>query len=429
MNYHRNRSQSLLWFLLMYFFTYCFNPQLFPDTFKSVNSIVIILIVAYVLTIYRVKRIHVVYLSVFAIYASYFVIQTLASNLITSVISVVRLYLIYPSLIIIGLCVGRRINNSSKYSGILLKFIWSMGIIELLLAAYEIITSKYLINNIDIQRALSSYYGGRTLGLIRARVFTSSYLVIGDIFGILVFTSYTLYLKFKKKIYLIFSFAFFIGVFFASARGSVLGVIIALITLWLINRDHKPFKFQFKKIKWVLLIAAFVVSLIIIARNNTTFNYWFSRMSTIFDWTSSSQSNDVRLARWIKYIELWTSSAKNFLIGTGGLTAGYSSSLGVTESGLLEHLVELGLIGSLLYYFIMLYPFVRYLKSKNRSPIGNWIICSFVILFIHDIGLQISISDDICLLMWIFVMLMIIYGEIIDKRDTITRGKEKHCIE
>ena len=415
------KVKTIYWFLLIYCLFYCINPLLFGNNVRLINSLIILLVLFVSLLRNNLKKDDFSYLFLFLIYSAYILIQTLGSNLITSTFSVFKFYIIYPSVVLIGATASFLfVNEAEKEQELIWKILWGWGVLLLLLAVYELITSDYVVKMANMEKALYSYSGGRTLGLIRARVFSSSYLTLGDIFGMLSITSLFLFVKFKNKMYLFFTYAFFAGVFFASSRGSIVGTAVAFLMLYII-RDNKNFgKINKKHIKWIVLTFSLVFFVFMLGKNNEVINYWIKRVTTIFDWTSKAESNDVRLEHWMTYLKLWTATPRNFFIGTGGLTAGYESLLGVTESGFIEHLVEVGLVGSILYYSLMLIPFIRFLKRKTFTHFGKWILACFTILFVHDFVLQVSVSDDICLLMWLLVMLMYIENyriEFIEKRE------------
>lgn len=427
------KVRNIFWVLLAYTIFYCYDPNLFPDYITDINILILLATLFIVFLKYKIKQRDIIWIGLFVIYIIYIVLHTLCSSLVESNLVVFKFYVFYPSLIFIGIVLSNYyFYDVFKEQSLIWKLMWAWGLVLFVLGVYEVVSRQYILNvsASDLETYTRSFSGGSTLGLIRARVFSGGYLIIGDLFGILAITAFYLYLRFKKKIYLISVFAFLIGTFLGFARGSIVGVAAGFVVILLLEKGKNSRKISLKKfiniIKWIILFIVLILIVLSISKSNEIVAYWTDRITTIFDW-ESNRSNVGRLDHWMAFINIWLSSTKNFFFGTGGLTASLLTTYSVTESGFIEYLVEIGLIGTILHYTLILFPFVKYLRSKIKTTFGNWAIACFAILFVHDFVLQVSFTNTICILMWLLALLMTVENrriQVLGEEILIFEGRE-----
>ena len=410
---YKIKVRDILWVLLAYILFYCFNPALFPNVMEKINIILILVTLFGLVLTHKIIRKDAVWCMAFAFYAIYIILQTLSSDMVTSITLVCSRYILCPAIALIGIFISSSYSyDLTKTQDLIWRIMWGWGLVLFVLGVYETFTGHYILEvSSSVEETISSF-SSSSVGIVRAMVFSKSYLLLGDLYGILAVTSFCLYKRLKNKIYLISVFVFLVGTFLGLSRGSLVGTISGFIILFLIKEKNISSKIPIRKIfsvlKWSVVVIVLIILIFTVFQSNEIIKYCTDRIITIFNW-SSDYSNTTRMDHWRVFIDIWVSSPRNFLFGTGGLTAEYLSSIHtVTESGFLQHLVEIGLIGSILYYILLLYPFVKYVKSHVKTNFGNWTIGCFTILFIHDFVLQISAEYYICVLMWLFVMMMIV---------------------
>lgn len=128
-----------------------------------------------------------------------------------------------------------------------------------------------------------------------------------------------------------------------------------------------------------------------IQTGNSSIDYFLYRIRQIINWTGDAGN--------VGRLQIWNEAFNHFKIspvfGIGPSKTGSwgVESIGVTESGVLKHLCELGIIGFCLYYSIFFSIFYRgyklYKKALSRNKLK--IICFFGVItmvFINNITLQ-----------------------------------------
>ncbi len=225
--------------------------------------------------------------------------------------------------------------------------IW--GVLISLLSWFEYLTKSYILPN-NFTVTIRNAYG------FRATVFTRSYLSHGMVLAFFVFIALYLFIKTGQKRYFISAIFNFISIVTTSSRGPLVAAAAGLFVFFLLNEYRKKLR-KDKKIFIVFLvflagIIGFTFLKSSFVTGNETIDYFLYRTRQIINWTGDP-GNVGRLEKWNEALDYFKS---NILFGIGPSHTGSwgTGSIGVTESGYLKHLCELGIIGfGLLYIFVI----------------------------------------------------------------------------
>ncbi|GEM_PF-4499402 len=390
---------------------FCVNISLFPKLFKQVNMILIfgctaisaVWIVADILhrkvRLSTAVKINPFFLSL-VLYEVYAAAQLLcfSTNENYSFASILFLYLFCPASLLCFYALAER--KTKLFSDRLLLLYVIICCIISVLAICEFFTGEYILSFRDTEIAMRSVRKENQFHFLRASVFSASYLHLGDYLCIGVVVS--LYQIIVKKRYLMIIPAALsgVGILVTLTRASyVICGFVALATIMMLIRMNGT---PDKKAVIIGIAAAFlaIVATWCLLDENMKL-LLIRRFQSIFDWSPNSSGNGGRVRRWKFFEGIWTESSKNLLLGIGISNAAYGNAFGnVTESGLLENLVELGLFGSLFYYGVLLYPSFLFLKEKKTEQ-GILIFCCLLIFLLHDLIYQIGISVDGRIITWL----------------------------
>lgn len=307
------------------------------------------------------------------------------------------------------------INSRDLYKS--LKILGYVGVVIAILTFYEYFTQKAILpqsGELSNGAFISGY--GYTF---RSRVFTRSYLSHGLLMGIISIIEYINYSYYKNKKWLLYSLLCFCSILCTSSRGPLVSTMGGfLVIMYNEYRRKKLSKKTFITMLLTtifLLIIFYIVFVSDISFNNNTLNYFLNRTRSIFNW-SSDAGNVGRIIRWQKYIQYFLEH--NIWIGNGIATTGSSgltSIMGTTESGLIKRLVELGIIGFLLFYSFVILIIKRgtYKIQFKKEENYNLILCSIaciVSIMVDDITLQITEEIMISFYLWYFMAVLFSVG-------------------
>lgn len=277
----------------------------------------------------------------------------------------------------------------------LLKIIITSTTFLSFLSIYEYVTHSYIL-----------YRPGDEYRAFRCKVFADSCLSLGCqlAIGVILCVSMARYTK-KKSLYIV-SAINLTGLLFTQSRGPLVGCFVGLVLIFLYDSiiRKKLYRIFLSGIIFVLLVVIFLVlaNSILLAVDNPI----ILRILSIFNWTSDF-GNIERLYKWKIYLNIFKEAP--FLgKGIGFVDANPN---GVTESGILQQLVEIGIIGTSLYYYFVVLILKKgwnYTKTQNMSDnylvIG--LIAACVCVLTENIVLQIFDNTIIGTLFWIFISMI-----------------------
>lgn len=278
-----------------------------------------------------------------------------------------------------------------------LKVVAVWGVIIACLSWVEFISKSYIISNIVYDPTKP----------FRATVFTRSFLSHGVILGIFSVVCMHFFYTDKRLGWLLPAALCFVSILTTNSRGPLVAFGLALVLQFMLN-SYISQKHSLKRFgASVLLAAAAVVVLIVVfgtfETSNEVINAFLRRIRSIIDW-SGDAGNLGRLLYWEQAIE-WFQT--NILFGIGPSKTGSwgAGSIGVTESGVLKRLCELGLVGFLIYYCFVAQILIRgigkYVKQSddNKRALTLWFSLALAML-INDCTLQSTEEIMISFFLW-----------------------------
>lgn len=275
-------------------------------------------------------------------------------------------------------------------TGRFLKIINVLGIVIVVLSWYEYLTKSYLIGS----------FSGTTIlyvnnSAFRAAVFSRSYLSHGVVVGFFSLISHYLFLKERKKSYFIQTIITYLTILTTSSRGPLVATGGAILLIYVINQYRESNRIDKKVLTWCTL---FLIAMLIFffltstfTTGNQTIDYFLYRMRKIIDW-SGDAGNVGRIKLWNNALD-WFKTDRLFGIGPSKTGSWGSGSLGVTESGLLKRLCELGIVGFSLYYFMVVTIIkngvINYKKANKENKLIYILFFGVLaMVMINDVTLQ-----------------------------------------
>ncbi|GKU27284.1 membrane protein [Clostridium folliculivorans] len=305
---------------------------------------------------------------------------------------------------------------------IFMKFILGINFISSCIMIYEFITKKNIIETEGTKMA----FNGVTI--VRAKAFFGSFLNAGVVLCICCFIALYYVYRYRKQfkyivLYSIIILVYLLGIFATGSRGPLVALIGGLFFyliayLILIKKDVKLTII----IVSTLAILSFLTLFIIMNINyesidNTLLKFIAHRIQSIFNW-----SNDVGN---VGRIDAWKNALKmvkgNITFGIGIAATGAkgigSFSIGVTESGVLKKLVEMGIVGFIISYAIYIYVGISAFKNitskiyPRETKIFNlFMLSAFISVMIEDSIYQSTESEVVS-----FYLFLVIYFIFVSK--------------
>ena len=246
--------------------------------------------------------------------------------------------------------------------------IYWFGILIGILSWYEYFTKSYLIGSFT---NIISFHGG-DYGF-RTAVFTRSYLSHGLVLGFFSLIAQYLFFITGQKKYLVGGIFLYLSILTTSSRGPLVAVAGAMLVCAVLNTYRKTDKLE-KRIIVVFII--FLVAVLLLwfltssfETGNETIDYFLYRTRQILNWRGDA-GNVGRTILWKRSIELFHSNPV-FGIGPSKTGSWGDGSLGVTESGYLKHLCEVGLLGFFVYYAFLAFILCRGVSLYKRMKAAD----------------------------------------------------------
>lgn len=289
-----------------------------------------------------------------------------------------------------------------------LKIIIVWGVAIAILTWYEYLTRHYLLR--DLSSFSNIMYAGNNG--FRASVFSRSYLCHGVVLGIFSIMALYLWNILGKKKYLYIGMFEYLTILATSSRGPLVSFFCAIVFFYFIDVFFITKK-KSKKYKFVLLGVAAAILLMIILNihvdaTKSSVSYFVFRIQNVFNWTGDA-GNVGRILKWKNAIEDWFLISPFWGIGPSKTGSWGAASLGVTESGILKRLCELGIIGAILFYLFIFYIVKNFTKVENvtyKREMLLW-MSIFVGIFVNDITVQ--TTEEIMVSFWFWCALGGIY--------------------
>ena len=297
------------------------------------------------------------------------------------------------------------------------------GALICILSWYEYFTRSHLLNIRSGNTGI--LYGGSYA--FRASVFARSALAQGVIIGLFTIFAFSLYMNDHKKINLIYTVFFFISILTTSSRGPLVSTAAAIFAMYMIKIILLEKSSSRKIISSAIIITILMFLLFILTSDfqtgNETVDYFLLRTRNILNWESDA-GNVGRLSRWNWALSLYKSNPW-FGIGPSKTGSWGIDSLGVTESGVLKRLCELGIVGFGMHYFFVIIVSISSLKVIKR--LNYWKVTEMmqfigllIMIVVNDFIVQSTEEPAVCFIMW-FALAGMVYFQNSDKliKDTI----------
>lgn len=335
-------------------------------------------------------------------------------------------YIIYSLPVFFSMYLLRRRKQRLRMEEIM-KYMLIVGMIIAILAVFEYFTGRNLLPSDQVA------YIGIGNRFIRAQVFSGSYLALAPLLSCLALLNFYYLcepnIKTTKKIkYIICFIIYIIGILCTGSRGPLVGLLISSILFLLIYSININNKFRFLKRMCIILIT--VIGIVCMfqfvnytpSSDNYILNSFIIRVQSIFNW-NTDPSNVQRVSLW-KYS--YNMFKENMWCGIGVSSTGGghigTTSIGVTESGILKRFVELGIFGASIYYifiFIVIRKAIKYIKGRKIDYHDKLLVltmlCSVLAIFIDDITYQVSEHLQVMFYFWFFIGVIIVYTMKLDK--------------
>lgn len=286
-----------------------------------------------------------------------------------------------------------------------LNFLIIFGVVDATVSIIEFITHTQMFPVTGQSSMVVQYNGSiRTYGL------NGNYFILAEILCVCGLAAFFKYLMKKDKKALVFFVYISIGLLTTGTRGFYLSYFIGIVSMYLMGLQIKMTKELLIRLLGTIVVVLVLVYIIFFSDIQIGIrgvDAVLIRFRTIFDTTENA--NSVRLLVWNKAIAEWKVRP---LLGNGASITdpNYIYSLGVTESGFLKRLVELGVVGTVLQYSTMFVPFFRgikkYKKAKNKNYYCVFFINIVISFIIEDMVLQMYTGIEYTVLIWSAISLV-----------------------
>jgi hypothetical protein len=326
--------------------------------------------------------------------------------------------------------------NGKVYGNKLLRSIAYWGTITSIFALFEYVRKAPILPTAS--SAITIYYNGASS--YRASVFCVSPMILAVLLAIAFNVCVYLYRFEKKSKYLAMALIIVLGVFSTGSRAPFVSMIMGLLIMYYyIFKEGLAKKKTYMWFFFMFVVALIVVFVLMAFPNIETgiagIDNIIKRFSSTFDF-NSEWGNVERLTRWGYYLGVFFNNPI-FGIGLATTSAEVATNINITahgittESGIIAHLVETGLVGTVLYY-IMLYPKFGLFIKKIRKTKGEEckemfvVVAALVVFLIEDMVLQISLDIFCNFILWFFAaygVTLLDFSKVCTKRGAVNNER------
>lgn len=405
------KSEIIIYFLT----TYSLTIMLLDKYLDDLPKFIFILLIIFGTILFMNKSLKVLgakYLIIFFFYYIFILINGIFFNNTARLVRGVYEYIFYSLIFFatIYYISEVKINN-------LLKYISYIGTIISILSVYEY-KAKLLILGVE-GKNIGYFTGGEII--VRSRVFSDSFLTHAMLLSILAIINLYLFLIEKRYYYILAMISNIFGELSTSSRGPLVALVVGMFVLYSI---YNYFFIDKKKTMYIKIIISCILSIVIVisiviifntnfSTDNKTLNYFLQRIRLIFDWENEG-ANVQRKMVWNYYITMF----KDNIFSGIGIAATGSKDVGIvsmrpTESGVLKRFVELGIIGAIIHYCIVMSIIFKGMLnigkvSKSNRYIAILAISVIIAILVEDFVLQITESIMISFFMWFFLAILFV---------------------
>lgn len=312
-------------------------------------------------------------------------------------------YIVYMLIMFYFIRIRKKINLN-----FCLTIISYWGLIIAALTWFEYITKNYILNDLSAYGTIL-YVGSNGF---RSAVFTRSFLSHGVVLGIFSLFFLQLWNQYKKRKFMAGCLFCYSAILATGSRGPLVAFFCAIIFFeffdaFIVEKRNSG-RTKFILLGMIGLLALLIILTINVNPSGSSIEYFIYRIQNVFNWKGDA-GNSGRILIWTKSINDYFAKAPLFGIGPSKTGSWGNGSLGVTESGLLKRLCELGIVGFVLFYTTIIYilrkPRRKYSKECKKE-IEFW-LSIFLGIFINDITVQ--STEEIMVAFWWWCALGAIY--------------------
>ncbi|OLU44770.1 hypothetical protein BO225_09840 [Dubosiella newyorkensis] len=370
-------------FLMLYFLTKMLWDKSVPYIFEIIS--ILILFNGFVNFFTKsLNKQKIIYLFLYGTFSIYILINGICQNSFAQIQRSLYEYILYTSFIF---SMAYYIKKADFIKTC--KIISELGIIISILSWYEWISKSYLVGSFANIITYGNYIG------FRSAVFSRSFLSHGVVLGFFGIISFYLYLTMKNKNYLLISGFNILSILTTSSRGPLVSTVVAIFFMYIFKNNLLKKHDKRKIMANIIIIVAICLIIFILLSNiktgNSSIDYFLYRIRQIINWTGDA-GNVGRLKFWSEALNYFKESPI-FGIGPSKTGSWGIESIGVTESGILKHLCELGIVGFSLYYIlffsILFKGYKQYKIASNRDKLKLILFFGVVaMVFLNNITLQ-----------------------------------------
>lgn len=201
------------------------------------------------------------------------------------------------------------------------------------------------------------------------------------------------------------------GLFCTQSRGPLVGAAVGFVAMifvynFSINNNVKS-PFVKGLIKAVIILLLLYEAIKWLSDYTEIANTIYQRIQTILIWDSTESANYQRMEKW-KYA--WQLFKNNPMFGMGVSSTGSRATTGIVlESGVLKKLVEMGITGFLLYYYMMISTAVKNVKMavKHHAKYCALAVGVMCAIFVENFIMQIVESAGVFMIFMCFFTYLI----------------------
>lgn len=287
--------------------------------------------------------------------------------------------------------------------------------------AFETVLSVYEIIGVIIAiEAIWEFFSGNILFRLNSEIqvirraygLIGSPLTLGMTLACIALISMYRGMISDKKHYLI-GLLSIIGLFCTQSRGPLVGftvgfAIMVFIHNYSMNRNAR-LPFLEGGLKSVAALCALYILIKWLSSYNGIANTIYQRIQTILVWNSTESANYQRMSKWQEAFDLFK---MNPIFGIGVSSTGSRATTGIVlESGVLKKLVETGIMGFALYYYMMIGESLKNIRRAAKHHTKYCALAAGVMssIFVENFIMQIVESAGVFMIfMWFFTYLIVV---------------------
>lgn len=341
-------------------------------------------------------------------------------------------YVLYLAYILLNMLAGADASSYAIFEYVFyMMFLFAMCYVMDNIAFEKVLSVYEIIGVIIAIEAIWEFFSGNILFRLNSeiQVIRRAYGLIGSPLTLgMTLACITLIAMYRgmisnKKHYLI-GLLSIIGLFCTQSRGPLVGFAVGLAIMVFIynysmNRNAR-LPFLEGGLKAVVALCALYILIKWLSGYNEIANTIYQRIQTILVWNSTESANYQRMSKWQEAFDLFKI---NPIFGIGVSSTGSRATTGIVlESGVLKKLVETGIIGFVLYYYMMISESLKNIRWAAKHHTKYCALAAGVMssIFVENFIMQIVESAGVFMIfMWFFTYLIVanrgVWNRIIQK--------------